>query len=68
MPKVVNIHDCEEFITPDKLLEECKGKLTEAIVLGYNKEGGLFIRSSNNMTRKDAVWILEKAKIDALGE
>ena len=41
--------------------------LTECIVVGYDDEGHMVIRSSG-MSRRDAVWILEQAKRHAMGE
>ncbi len=40
--------------------------LTDVLVIGYNEEGSLIVRSSE-MTREAALWLLEKAKLHALG-
>jgi hypothetical protein len=37
------------------------GSLTDILIVGYDEDGDLFIRSSY-MTRAEAVFLLEKAK------
>lgn len=41
-------------------------ELTDVLLVGYNEEGALVIRSSE-MTRETALWLLEKAKLHTLG-
>lgn len=60
-------------MTPEQALgsalnyEAAEG-LTDVLILGYNTDGNLFIRSSK-MTNKDALWLLEAAKMNTiLGE
>lgn len=39
--------------------------LSEVLVIGYDTDGDLFIRSSR-MERKDALWMAEYAKLHAM--
>lgn len=39
--------------------------LTECVVIGYDEDGDMVIRSSG-MARKDALWLLEQAKLHTL--
>ena len=41
------------------------GNMEDVIIVGYNKDGELFVRSSA-MDRKLSLWILEQAKIHTL--
>ena len=41
-------------------------ELTKVLIVGYTLENNLVIRSSN-MPRETALWLLEKAKLHALG-
>lgn len=50
----MTVRDCLEFCC-----RTCD-ELTDVIVVGYDKDGKLVIRTSN-MTRKDALWILMHA-------
>lgn len=55
-----------EDTTTDVLMEAVERGLTSVIVLGYTPEGTLYVRSSPEVTRKDALWIVEQAKYHAL--
>jgi hypothetical protein len=48
--------------TPEQALNSAlKEPLTDVLIIGYDNEGELFIRSSK-MNRMDALWMAEKAK------
>lgn len=52
--------------TPEQALQSAlQTPLTDVLVIGYDNEGELFIRSSK-MSRMDALWMTEKAKEWAL--
>lgn len=38
---------------------------TGAVIMGYDKDGDFIVRSSK-MSRKDALWMLEQAKLHIL--
>ena len=55
------------FMTAEQALDSAKGlDLTDVLVVGYNPDGELAIRSSR-MSRADALWLTEKMKAWALG-
>lgn len=72
--KVNNVVDMfnpfEPYMTVDGVLETAGERgLSTVLVLGYTPDGKLYVSSSGDMTRKDALWIIEMAKLVAvLGE
>jgi hypothetical protein len=58
--------------TPDTtdgvLLDAIERGLTSVLIMGYTPEGTLYLRSSTDMTRKDALWMMECAKPHVLGD
>lgn len=40
--------------------------LTSVFVLGHTPEGTLWIRSSGDVTRQEALWMIETAKMQVL--
>ena len=57
----------EPETTDGVLMEAIKRGLTSALILGYTPEGTLYIRSSPDVTRKEALWMLENARACVLG-
>lgn len=53
--------------TADVLTEAMARGLTSALILGYTPEGMLYIRSSSDVTRKEALWLIENARANVLG-
>lgn len=53
--------------TPSTVLQlsEARG-LTSVIVLGYTPEGTMWVSSSGDMTRQDALWLVENAKTQVM--
>ena len=57
-----------EMTTPEQALREAIERgLDSVLIIGDTPEGKMFIRSSGDVTRRDALWMLERAKINALG-
>lgn len=57
-----------EMTTPEQALREAIERgLDSVLIIGDTPEGTMFIRSSGDVTRRDALWMLEHAKINALG-
>lgn len=55
------------YMTPEQALDSAKGlSLTDVLIVGYDTDGDLVIRSSR-MGRADALWLAEKMKAWALG-
>ena len=53
----------QEMTTPEMALADATARgLTDVLILGYTPEGALFIRSSGDVTRKEALWLLECAR------
>jgi len=56
------------FMTPNETLQKTlREGFTDVLVLGYDEDGELIIRSSA-MKRHDALWMIEKAKLYILDE
>ena len=57
-----------EMTTPEQALREAIERgLDSVLIIGDTPEGTMFIRSSGDVTRRDALWMLEHDKINALG-
>lgn len=57
-----------EMTTPEQALRAAIERgLDSVLIIGDTPEGTMFIRSSGDVTRRDALWMLEHAKINALG-
>lgn len=57
-----------EMTTPDMALRDALERgLDSVLIVGETPEGTLFIRSSGDVTRRDALWMIEHAKMQALG-
>lgn len=55
-------------MTPEQALDSAKHlELKDVLVIGYDADGDLLIRSSR-MIRRDALWMLEAAKIQVMKE
>ena len=51
-----------ESMTVDQALDSVKNSnVDQVIILGYNEDGKLFVRSSK-LCRKEALWIIECAR------
>ena len=51
---------------PDYVLEQALGEYESILLLGYDEEGNLSMKSSTNLTRGDLLWIVETFKRDIL--
>ena len=47
-------------ITADKVLDESKGNYTSLLILGWDNDGYLDVRSTNNLDQKDCLWLAQK--------
>jgi hypothetical protein len=55
-------------MTVEEALKSClRADLQEVMIMGYDADGDLIIASSA-MSRKDALWLAEKARQSALGD
>lgn len=59
----------QELTTPEMALRETLERgLASVLILGETEEGTLFVRSSGDVSRRDALWLLEMARIHAITE
>ena len=67
MTEVVTFPAPLVMTTPDLALREALERgLTSVLILGYTPENTLYVRSSGDVTRKDALWLLEHGRMNAL--
>ena len=52
----------EVSLDSDTVLEEAKGNYTSVVTIGWDKEGYLDIRSTNNLDQKDILWLVQMFK------
>jgi hypothetical protein len=55
--KKVEFKTGELSIEPNKVLDEAKDNYTSLVVIGWDKEGFLDVRSTNNLDQKDCVYL-----------
>ena len=64
--QVIDAFGAHSRMTVGQALDSAQSAgLTECIVIGYGESGDLVVRSSG-MTRRDALWILEQARLHTL--
>lgn len=57
-----------EMTTPEQALREAIERgLDKVCIIGETPEGRFYLRSSGSVSRMEALWLLEHAKINALG-
>lgn len=56
----------ERHLEPDKLLEHWRGKLKEIVIIGRDDDDALVLVGSEGIGR--TLWLMEKAKLQLLGE
>jgi len=70
MSKVTKMYPKNAADNPDYVLEQAVGEYSAVMLLGYDKQKKLELRTSTNMNRKEMLWIMERVKaiIISLGE
>jgi hypothetical protein len=59
--------DPEDEPTPATVLQlSAERDLSAVLVLGYTLEGTMWVSSSGNVTRQDALWLVENAKMQIM--
>lgn len=53
-------------LEPDMILEAAKGAYEQIVVVGFNADGQIDMRSSHGS--RDALWIVERARLHLLTE
>lgn len=59
--------DATDTSVADALKDAAERGLLSLLILGYAPEGTLFIRSSSDISRKDALWLIESARPAIMG-
>ena len=49
----------EISLSADEVLEKAKDNYSSVIVIGWDKEGFLDVRSTNNLDQKDCLWLVK---------
>lgn len=53
----------EEEPSADDLLDECKGRFSEAMVIGYDTEGRMCAIGCHGMTAPELCFLLDRLKL-----
>jgi hypothetical protein len=53
-------------LSPERVLEGAKGKLTGVVIAGWDKDGNMYLASTFG-DRGETLWLLEQAKQELLG-
>jgi hypothetical protein len=66
--KVVDIKDKQAKHSPNEMLEKCKDKFSDALIIGWEKDdnGLMCIAASGSLQSADLLWMLENAKMAIL--
>lgn len=54
-----NIKEIRPKIDTDDVLEKAKGNYGSVLLIGWNKEGELDVRSSGDLQGKDILWLTQ---------
>ena len=65
--RLVKDADTTDTSVTDALAEATERGLTSVLIFGYTPERTLFIRSSADVSRKDALWLIERARPAIMG-
>ena len=49
----------EVSLEPDSVLEKAKGNYTSVLVIGWDNDGYLDVRSTNNLDQKDCLYLAQ---------
>ena len=57
-----------EMTSPEQALREAIERgLDKVCIIGETPEGRFYLRSSGSVSRMEALWMIEQAKLNALG-
>jgi hypothetical protein len=66
MNNIVKFYPKDAAKNPDNVLEQAVGIYDQVLVIGYNKDGGLDVRSSLNFLIKDIFFAIDEFKFKVL--
>lgn len=64
--EIVKIYPPGSAKNPDSVLEQAVGEYESVLVIGYDKDGCLDVRSSTNLECKDLLWLIDMFKMKML--
>lgn len=65
--EVVKFYPRNAADNPDNVLEQAVGEYESVLILGWNRDGNLDVRSSSNLVDGgDLLWLVEKFKFNLL--
>ena len=62
MSNVVKIYPAGSAKDPDAVLEQAVGNYGSVLLVGWDQEGRLDVRSSTNLDHKEILWLIEVFK------
>lgn len=62
MGEVLKLYPPGSAKNPDAVLEQAIGKYESVLLIGYDHEGRMDIRSSTNLDCKGILWLIESFK------
>lgn len=65
--KVVKIYPPGAAKDPDAVLEQAAGEYESVLIIGWDKEGMLSVRSTTDLNGRDGLWMIEQFKLSLLG-
>jgi hypothetical protein len=63
---IVKFYPSNAASNPDNVLEQAVGDYKEVLILGWNKDGDLDVRSSLGLDYKDSLWLVSQFKSNLL--
>lgn len=64
--EVVKLHNSKPCDDPNNVLEHAMGSYEDVLIIGYDKEGSLDIRSTSSVTAERALFLIEQFKNNLL--
>ena len=52
--------------SPDNVLRQAIGELESVVMIGWDKNGGIDVRASTNLSNSDVLWLIEHFKMQLL--
>lgn len=62
MSNVIKIYPAGSAKDPDAVLDQASGNYGSVLVIGWDREGSLDVRSSTNLDHKEILWLIEVFK------
>lgn len=66
MNKILKFYPKNAAENPDSVLEQAVGTYNSVMVIGWDKEDCLDVRTSTNITQAELLWMIEKFKLNLI--